>query len=228
MLSSMLLWQGCLNDLSFDLFPEKPLNQCKSSCFIFQGTVYDPNNSVPLSASIDLYYNSGGFPSFSKYLGDIKSNSKGEYAVNFDGTDYTSDWGYFVLVTKLDGYLDGYLTSGNDGQVVISNLDSTHYDIPVMADIPLRPKATLQFEFDIKYPTLLQSLSYSYKYAGTRYIHSPRKDSWSLDTLYTHPVAGDQYVHSWIEYKQNNQIYEIRDSVYLKKGEVKTITSKIN
>lgn len=224
MLPAILLWQGCLDDLSFDLFPEKPLNQCKSSCFIFQGTVFDHNNSIPLSASIDLYYNTGGYFSLPVFMGTIQSNSKGEYSVNFDGTDYTSSMGYFVLVA----HRDGYLTTVNDSQVVIDDLDSTHYDVPVMTDIPLLPKATLQFKFDIKYPTLLQSLSYSYKYAGTRYIHSPREDSWSLDTLYSHPVAGDQYVHTWIEYKQNNQIHEIRDSLYLKKGEVRKITSKIN
>lgn len=221
---TLTIFQGCINDWSFDLFPNKPLNKCKSSCFIFEGRVYDPNNSEPILAPIELIYQGDGFLAFANELGWFLPDSNGYYAVNFDGTDYQDGTGYFILKATRDGYL----TNDIDGRVEISDMDSTNFDVPVIADILLRPQATLRFNFEISKPDQLQLLSYTYQYAQKKYEHPIFSEKWGLDTLYSHPVAGDQFVYTWINYKENNQSYSIQDSIYLRKGETKLIKTKIN
>ncbi|MBP6185970.1 MAG: hypothetical protein KA479_13590 [Saprospiraceae bacterium] len=221
---SVLILAGCFNDFSFNLLPKIPLNNCTTSCFIFQGKVFDPNNSEFLSAKIDLVYYGDGYISFPVELGQVESNSSGFYAVNFNATDYKDGSGSFVLTATRAGYL----TNEYDGRVVIGDIDSTNFGMPILANILLRPKATLQFKFGISKPTQLQSLSYAYQYAEKKYQHQIYSEKWAVDTLYTQPVAGDQFVYTWVNYKANNQSYTIQDSIYLKKGETKLVETMIN
>jgi hypothetical protein len=185
----------------------------------FQGKVFDPNNSEFLSRQNRpcilwrwLYFISGRF-------GQVESNSSGFYALNFNATDYKDGSGSFVLTATRAGYL----TNEYDGRVEIEDIDSTNMGMPILSNILLRPKATLQFKFGISKPAQLQSLSYAYQYAEKKYQHQIYSEKWAVDTLYTQAVAGDQFVYTWVNYKANNQSYTIQDSIYLKKGETKLL-----
>ena len=194
-------------------------NSCSSNCIIFNGIITDPNNEIPVECDIIIEHTDNSFLPNLTRIGETTTDTSGFFQFSFDGTNYSTDDGYFTV----KAVKNGYLTNDIDGKVNFYTINSSQFDTPINADIFLRPEATLQFSITMASSSSISDFNYSYKYANTEYQNSIPNENLTQSILREHSVGGDQEVSVHYQYKNNSQQIEVNDSILILAGEVLTI-----
>ncbi|MCI4669860.1 MAG: hypothetical protein MRZ79_17120 [Bacteroidia bacterium] len=197
--------------------------ECQSDCFIFEGEVYDPNNDVPLDATVELLYSYDRkvWDDRTRLLATTASLRDGSFSLSVPSDDDLFDRdGYFILSAARDGFLE------------IEFEEKARFDLDTIPDpinnsifgkIPLRPKAWLKFEFDSGAPGRLLALNYSYQYAQKEIGHSIPDSVLEayIPSSRRHLVGGDQFVKIYYDYikRWNNERKRGMDSIYVPAGQ---------
>ncbi|MBI1223758.1 MAG: hypothetical protein GC192_00860 [Bacteroidetes bacterium] len=191
--------------------------KCVSGCIIFQGQVFDPNNNVGVKSKIKIKHlvDNQLFIS-SDLIGELDTDEEGEFRFSFDGTEYKTSNGLF----EFSAYKNGYLTDRKnyDGIFIIPRVDSTAFDVPFLVNIDLKPKATLNIDFNINNNYPISNFIFSYDY-GNIPVSYYFNNSLPIDTTYIIDVGGDGYTYINYQYKKNSIDKVVHDSIFIKAGE---------
>lgn len=199
-----IIFSSCEKEIVFD--------ECTDNgCIIFEGYVLDMNNDIPVEgASIEAIFDDGHFASIwntRNIVGKSVSNKEGYFRISISGEGYERDRGFFQIEISRTDYLKRTRN--------FFSVDSTKFDIPILVDGNVLPKAEL--DLIIRTGDKIKNLEYSL-FIGYKKWHFKPAESSLIDTTYNYEVAGDQFNLVNYNYKRYGTQINTLDSVYIDKG----------
>jgi hypothetical protein len=164
---------------------------CTGNCYILTGTLIDSAAGTGISgARLQFYFNEhrgGGFGAKKILLGQTISSSTGQYQFRFDGSRFARVHGWYTAEAFKDDLFNNPLTTN---EVALFNLDSTHYNIPLVQQLILFRPATLKIRVIASTITNFQflTLGYSYGKGGVGHVLNGGRN---IDTILNFKTAGD-------------------------------------
>lgn len=164
---------------------------CTGNCYILTGTLIDSAAGTGISgARLQFYFNEfrgGTFGAKRILLGQTTSSSTGQYQFRFDGSRFARLSGWYSAEAFKDDLFNNPLSKN---EVADFDLDSTHYNIPFVQQLPLFRPANLKIRVIASTVTSFQFLTIDYSY-GKGGVGVVLNGGRNIDTTLSFTTAGD-------------------------------------
>lgn len=196
---------------------------CTSGCIVFLGSVTDPNGEA-VESEIEINYRETGIFSFERLIGETETDKDGNFAFSFDGTNYKIDEGTF----KVSAHKGGYISDDREGLVSFSNIDSTRFDLPNIANVAISPISRIELDVKVDSPSEITSFIYRFSYLNRSIFVSVPDGTLSNSQNYDQIVGGNQTVLFRYSYKKLGTLLEFEESFYMEGGQTKKVEIEID